>query len=103
MSQIRFAGPIAAMGAALLLLSAAVPALAGPPAKPAKVAKTAAKPAKKAAAAPMMFECSKCHMKVTAAVAKKDHLKDPMDGGTLNPVKSGKTAAPVIGKKELVM
>ncbi len=102
MSQIRFARPIAAMGAALFLLSAAVPALAGPAAKPAKVAKTA-KPAKKAAAVPMMFECSKCHMKVTAAVAKKDHLKDPMDGGILAPVKSGKAAAPVIGKKELVM
>lgn len=37
-----------------------------------------------------MYECSKCHMKVSAAVAKKDHFKDPMDGGTLTPVKAAK-------------
>ena len=34
-----------------------------------------------------MYECQKCHMKVSAAVAKKDHYKDPMDGGKLVPVK----------------
>ena len=27
-------------------------------------------------------------MKVSAAVAKKDHYKDPMDGGKLVPVKA---------------
>ena len=36
------------------------------------------------------YECSKCHMKVTAAVAKKDGYKDPMDGGKLVPTKSTK-------------
>ena len=35
-----------------------------------------------------MYECSKCHMKVSAAVAKKDGYKDPMDGGKLVPVKA---------------
>lgn len=43
-------------------------------------------PVKKAAAA-TMYECQKCHMKVNAAVAKKDGYKDPMDGGKLVPVK----------------
>ena len=39
-----------------------------------------------------MYECAKCHMKVSAAVAKKDHYKDPMDGGKLVPFKpSGKS------------
>jgi len=32
------------------------------------------------------YECSTCHMKFTAAQAKKDHYKDPMDGGKLVPV-----------------
>ena len=44
---------------------------------------TAHKTAKTAAT---MYECQKCHMKVSAAVAKKDHFKDPMDGGKLVPV-----------------
>lgn len=44
-------------------------------------------PAHKAAAA-AMYECQKCHMKYTAAQAKKDHYKDPMDGGKLVPVKA---------------
>ena len=35
-----------------------------------------------------LYECSKCHMKVSAAVAKKDHYKDPMDGGKLVPIKT---------------
>ena len=46
-----------------------------------------AAPVKKTAA---MYECTKCHMKVDAATAKKDHYKDPMDGGTLVPVKAAK-------------
>ncbi len=48
------------------------------------------KPAPKAAQAAARYECTKCHMKVTAAVAKKDGYKDPMDGGTLVPVKTAK-------------
>ena len=48
--------------------------------------KTAAKAAKTAA----LYECSKCHMKVSATVAKKDNFKDPMDGGILTPVKAAK-------------
>lgn len=50
-------------------------------AAPAKV-KTAPRAAKTA----VMYECSKCHMKYTASQAKKDHYKDPMDGGKLVPV-----------------
>ena len=42
-------------------------------------------PAKKTAP---LYQCQKCHMKVSAAVAKKDHYKDPMDGGKFVPVKS---------------
>ena len=45
-------------------------------------------PAKMAAT---MYQCQKCHMKVTAAVAKKDGYKDPMDGGKLVPVKAAPT------------
>ena len=56
-------------------------------AAPARV-KSAPKGVKTVAAT--MYECSKCHMKVSAAVAKKDHFKDPMDGGTLMPVKAAK-------------
>lgn len=48
-----------------------------------------AAPAQKTAAA-TLYECSKCHMRVSAAVAKKDHYKDPMDGGVLVPVKPTK-------------
>lgn len=43
------------------------------------------KPVKMAAT---MYECQKCHMKVSAATAKKDHYKDPMDGGKLSPMMS---------------
>ena len=50
-------------------------------------AKTA--PVNKTAAA-TTYECTKCHMKVSAATAKKDHYKDSMDGGTLVPVKTAK-------------
>lgn len=45
----------------------------------------AKKPMKMAAT---MYECQKCHMKVSAATAKKDHYKDPMDGGKLSPMMS---------------
>ena len=27
-----------------------------------------------------MYECHKCHRKVSAATARKDHYKDPMGG-----------------------
>ena len=64
----------------LLTLTAAAPA------KTASAKKTA--PAKKTAAA--VYECTKCHMKVNAATAKKDHYKDPMDGGTFAAVKTAK-------------
>lgn len=37
-----------------------------------------------------MYQCQKCHMKVSAATAKKDGYKDAMDGGKLVPL----TAAP---------
>ena len=40
-------------------------------------------PAKMAAT---MYQCQKCHMKVSAATAKKDGYKDPMDGGKLIPM-----------------
>ena len=54
----------------------------------------AAAPAHHAAKAPVkaaaMYQCSKCHMKVSAAVAKKDGYKDPMDGGKLVPVAAPK-------------
>ncbi len=51
----------------------------------AQAAPAKAHPVKKATA---MYECSKCHMKVSAAIAKKDGYKDPMDGGKLIPVKA---------------
>lgn len=37
--------------------------------------------------AAITYQCQKCHMKVSAATAKKDHYKDPMDGGKLVPMK----------------
>lgn len=67
--------------AGLILALFPVMALAAP-----VKAKTAPSATKTAA----MYECQKCHMKVSAAVAKKDHFKDPMDGGTLTPVKPAK-------------
>ncbi len=48
-----------------------------------------ATPAKKTAAT-ALYECTQCHMRVDAATAKKDHYKDPMDGGALVPVKAAK-------------
>ncbi len=59
-------------GLVLCLLPSAV--LAGPPHK--------ATHAKKVAVA-TTYQCSKCHMTYTAAEAKKDHYKDPMDSGKL--------------------
>ena len=38
----------------------------------------------------VLYECQKCHMQVSAATAKKDGYKDPMDGGKLVPVKAAK-------------
>jgi hypothetical protein len=35
---------------------------------------------------PVQYQCTKCHMKVTAAIASADHYRDPMDGGKLVPV-----------------
>ena len=57
------------------------------PAAPAKTAHSM--PAKKTAAA-ATYECTKCHMKVSAATAKKDGYKDSMDGGALVPVTTAK-------------
>ena len=51
-----------------------------------------AKPSHKAVAT--MYECQTCHMKVSAAVAKKDHFKDPMDGGKLVPINAGTKKPP---------
>jgi len=42
----------------------------------------------KMSASAMMYQCQKCHMKMSAATAKKDHYKDPMDGGKLVPMKA---------------
>ena len=33
-----------------------------------------------------MYQCQKCHMKFSSATAKKDHYKDPMDGGKMVPM-----------------
>lgn len=43
-------------------------------------------PSAKKAVAATTYQCSKCHMTYTTAQAKKNHYKDPMDGGTLVPV-----------------
>ncbi len=78
---------IALAGLALALLPSAVFAAHAKPAHTMKAMKPAA----------TMYQCSKCGMKVTAAVAKKDHYKDPMDGGTLVPVKTAKKAPAMAG------
>ncbi len=59
------------------------------PTRHAKTAKTAA----------TMYQCQSCHMKVTAAVAKKDGYKDPMDGGKLVPVTAAPTGKATGGTK----
>ena len=48
-----------------------------------------------------MYECQKCHMKVSAAVAKKDGYKDPMDGGKLVPVKPVSMKAKPMGAMKM--
>ena len=42
-----------------------------------------------------MYQCQKCHMKVSAATAKKDGYKDPMDGGKLVPMTAAPAGKPV--------
>ncbi len=80
------------MLAGLVIALLPITAFAAPAKSPHKA------PVKKAAAA-TMYECQKCHMKVSAAVAKKDHYTDPMDGGKLVPVKAAaKPAVPKPGK-----
>lgn len=74
---------VAIVAASGLCLTAAASALAGPTPK--------ASPAPKKAAAATQYECSKCHMRVSAAVAKKDGYNDPMDGGRFLPVKPAAT------------
>lgn len=71
----------------MIIASAGVILSLLPLAATAAPAKTA--PVKKTVAA-TTYECTKCHMKVSAATAKKDHYKDSMDGGTLVPVKTAK-------------
>jgi hypothetical protein len=44
------------------------------------------------------YQCQKCHMKVSAAVAKKDGYKDPMDGGKLVPTAAAPAKAAPAGK-----
>ncbi len=79
---------LALAGLALVLLPVTVLAA---PAKTHKAAKPTA----------AMYECSKCHMKVSAAVAKKDHYKDAMDGGKFVPVNyAAGTGKPVSGIKK---
>ena len=41
-----------------------------------------------------MYQCQKCHMKVSAATAKKDGYKDPMDGGKLMPMPAAPAGKP---------
>ncbi len=66
---------LALAGLVLSLLPSA--ALAAPTHK-------AAAPKKPSAAT--AYQCSTCQMSYTAAQAKKNHYKDPMDGGRLVPV-----------------
>ncbi len=44
------------------------------------------------------YQCQKCHMKVSAATAKKDKYKDPMDGGKLVPMATAPAKAAPTGK-----
>lgn len=46
-----------------------------------------------AAVTNQVYECTVCHMHYSAADAKKDHYRDPMDGGTLVPIKSAQAAS----------
>ncbi|MDQ2687990.1 MAG: hypothetical protein M3Y28_09005 [Armatimonadota bacterium] len=53
----------------------------------------------KKAAAATMYQCQKCHMKMSASQAKKDHYKDPMDGGKLVPMATKGSDKPMGGMK----
>ena len=64
---------------AILLIALVPSALFASPTKPSKT--------KAVAPAAVVYECSVCHMRFSAADAKKDHYKDAMDGGKLIPVK----------------
>jgi RND family efflux transporter MFP subunit len=47
-----------------------------------------------------LYRCEKCGMTYSATDAKKDHYTDPMDGGTLVPVKTPtQNSAPMTGMK----
>ena len=48
-----------------------------------------------------MYQCQKCHMKVSAATAKKDGYKDPMDGGKLLPMAAAPTKAAPMGSMKM--
>jgi DNA-directed RNA polymerase subunit RPC12/RpoP len=50
-----------------------------------------------ASAATMIYQCVKCHMKYTAAQAKKDHYKCPMDGGKLILIKPSHSGGSMSG------
>ena len=45
------------------------------------------------AAPSQVYECTVCHMHYSAANAKKNHFRDPMDGGRLVPVNSPQAAS----------
>jgi len=49
--------------------------------------------AKNAGSTQIMYECTVCHMRYSAAQAAKNHYRDPMDGGKLIPVKANDAAA----------
>ncbi len=49
-------------------------------------------------AAATSYQCQKCHMKVSAATAKKDGYKDPMDGGKLVPMSQAPAKTSPAGK-----
>ncbi len=55
-------------------------------------------PAKTAAT---MYQCQKCRMKVSAATAKKDGYKDPMDGGKLLPMAAAPTKTAPMGSMKM--
>ena len=54
---------------------------------------------KSSKSATTMYQCQKCHMKVSAATAKKDQYKDPMDGGKLMPMTTAPADKPMGGMK----
>lgn len=79
----------------LLVLSGLALALL-PMASTTALAHGADKHSRKAAAT--SYQCQKCHMKVSAATAKKDGYKDPMDGGKLVPLNQATLKAAPAGK-----